>query len=40
MDWLGKSYARLLASDNAKTSLKEDEEWNKKNTNSKNLLLK
>lgn len=42
MDWLGKSYARLLASDEANTLLKEDEEWNKKeeNKNSQNLLIK
>ncbi len=42
MDWLGKSYARLLASDNAATLLKEDEEFNAKeeNKNSKNLLIK
>lgn len=42
MDWLGKSYARLLASDSAKTLLKEDKIWNEKaeNKNSENLLLK
>ncbi|BBE31036.1 hypothetical protein OSSY52_11770 [Tepiditoga spiralis] len=42
MDWLGKSYAKLLASDEATTLLKEDEEWNKKqeNKNSENLLIK
>ncbi len=42
MDWLGKSYARLLASDPARTLLKEDKEWNKKpeNKNSDNLLIK
>ncbi len=42
MDWLGKSYARLLASDEATTLLKECEKWNKKaeNKNSKNLLIK
>ena len=42
MDWLGKSYARLLASDEATTLLKENEEWNKKeeNKNSQNLLIK
>ena len=42
LDWLGKSYARLLASDDVTTLLKEDEEWNKKqeNKNSENLLLK
>ena len=42
LDWLGKSYARLLASDEATTLLKEDEEFNKKqeNINSQNLLIK
>lgn len=42
MDWLGKSYARLLACDDAKTLLKENEDWNKKpqNKNSENLLIK
>ncbi|MFS8158994.1 MAG: site-specific DNA-methyltransferase, partial [Candidatus Roizmanbacteria bacterium] len=42
MDWLGKSYARLLASDPATTLLKEDKKWNIKpeNKNSQNLLLK
>ncbi len=42
MDWLGKSYARLLASDEVTTLLKEDEEFNQKeeNKNSENLLLK
>ena len=42
MDWLGKSYARLLASDEATTLLKEDEGFNQKdeNKNSENLLIK
>lgn len=42
MDWLGKSYARLLASDSAKTLIKEDKEWNSKdeNKNSENILIK
>jgi adenine-specific DNA-methyltransferase len=42
LDWLGKSYARVLASDSANTLLKEDEEFNKKdeNINSQNLLIK
>jgi len=42
MDWLGKSYARLLASDSATTLLKEDEDFNQKekNKNSGNLLIK
>ena len=41
MDWLGKSYARLLASDSATTLLKEDEEFNQKEENktSENLLI-
>ncbi len=28
MDWLGKNYARLLASDEATTLLKENKDWN------------
>lgn len=42
MDWLGKSYARILASDEATTLLKEDEEHNQKeeNKDSQNLLIK
>ena len=42
IDWLGKSYARLLASDPATTLLKADETHNNKpeNTNSENLLIK
>ncbi len=40
MDWLGKSYARLLASDEVTTLLKEDKNWNKKNKDSQNLLIK
>ena len=42
MDWLGKSYARLLASDAATTLLKADENHNQKpeNINSENLLIK
>ncbi len=42
MDWLGKSYARLLASDEATTLLQEDEAFNQKpaNKNSQNLLIK
>lgn len=42
MDWLGKSYARLLASDAAKTLLKEDTTHNQKveNKATENLLLK
>ena len=42
LDWLGKSYARLLASDPATTLLKADEKHNQKkeNKNSQNLLLK
>jgi adenine-specific DNA-methyltransferase len=42
LDWLGKSYARLLASDPATTLLKADETHNNKpeNTNSENLLIK
>ncbi|SHN91553.1 Type III restriction-modification system methylation subunit [bacterium endosymbiont of Bathymodiolus sp. 5 South] len=42
MDWLGKSYARLLACDEATTLLREEASWNGKveNVNSQNLLLK
>src|SRR5690554_13441 len=42
MDWLGKSYARLLAIDAATTLLKEDTAHNhkKENENAENLLLK
>ncbi|GAA3560319.1 site-specific DNA-methyltransferase [Snuella lapsa] len=42
MDWLGKSYARVIASDSATTLLKEDEEFNlrEENKDSKNLLIK
>ena len=42
LDWLGKSYARLLASDPATTLLKADETHNQKpeNKNSQNLLIK
>lgn len=42
LDWLGKSYARLLASDPATTFLKADETHNAlpENANSENLLIK
>lgn len=42
LDWLGKSYARLLASDAATTLLKEDAIHNQKEKNKKseNLLIK
>lgn len=42
LDWLGKSYARLLASDPATTLLKANESHNAKpeNANSENLLIK
>jgi adenine-specific DNA-methyltransferase len=42
LDWLGKSYARVLASDEVTTFLKEDEAFNNqdKNRNSQNLLIK
>jgi len=42
LDWLGKSYARLLATDPATTLLKEDKEWNNKeeNKHSQNLLIR
>lgn len=42
LEWLGKSYARILASDSASTLLKADEKHNNKpeNANAENLLLK
>lgn len=42
LNWLGKSYARLLANENPLTLLKEDAEHNskKENKNSENLLIK
>ncbi|MDH4263408.1 MAG: site-specific DNA-methyltransferase [Spirochaetia bacterium] len=42
LDWLGKSYARILATDEVTTLLKEDEKFNSKeeNKNSQNLLIK
>src|SRR5690554_2263562 len=42
LDWLGKSYARVLASDPTTTLLKEDEEFNarEENKDSENLLIK
>jgi len=42
LEWLGKSYARLLASDPATTLLKADDTHNSKpeNANSENLLIK
>lgn len=42
LDWLGKSYARLLASDAATTLLQADESHNNiaENKNAQNLLLK
>ena len=33
IDWLGKNYARLIASDNATTLLKGNKDWNKKDEN-------
>ncbi len=42
LNWLGKSYARLLANENPRTLLKEDKKHNAKeqNKNSENLLIK
>lgn len=42
LNWLGKSYARLLANENPLTLLAEDKEHNKEpeNENSQNLLIK
>ncbi len=41
LDWLGKSYARVLASDPVTTLLKEDDQFNQKEENkvSENLLI-
>jgi len=41
LNWLGKSYARLLANENPQTLLKEDKEYNAKeaNKNSQNILI-
>ncbi|GEM_PF-49961 len=42
LEWLGKSYARVLTFEPARTLLKTDEEWNNKpeNKNSGNILIK
>ena len=42
LNWLGKSYARLLANENSLTMLKEDKTHNslKENKNSQNILIK
>ncbi len=42
LEWLGKSYARVLTFEPAKTLLKEDEDWNQKEENRKsgNILIK
>ena len=42
LNWLGKSYARLLANENPHTLLKEDKKYNEieKNKESQNLLIK
>ena len=42
IDWLGKSYARVLITEPTRTLLREDKEWNSReeNKNSKNLLIK
>jgi len=42
LNWLGKSYARLLANENPRTLLREDKEHNSKEENKKseNLLIK
>jgi len=41
LDWLGKSYARVLTFEPARTLLKENEDWNEKeeNKNSGNILI-
>ena len=42
LEWLGKSYARVLTFEPSRTLLKEDEGWNNKseNKNSGNILIK
>jgi len=42
LEWLGKSYAKVLTFEPARTLLKENEEWNNKeeNKNSGNILIK
>jgi len=42
LEWLGKSYAKVLASEPVRTFLKENKKWNiqEKNKNSENLLIK
>ncbi len=42
LNWLGKSYAKLLANEEPTTFLKADEQWNnlKQNKNSENILIK
>ena len=42
LEWLGKTYARVLAYEPVRTFMKEDKEWNEKekNKNSQNLLIK
>ena len=40
LEWLGKSYSRVLATEPVRTLLKENKEWNEKNKNSENLLIK
>ncbi|EDM23576.1 site-specific DNA-methyltransferase [Caminibacter mediatlanticus] len=40
LEWLGKSYARVLATEPVRTLLKENKEWNEQNKNSENLLIK
>ena len=42
LEWIGKSYAKVLATEPVRTFIKENEEWNerKENKNSKNVLIK
>jgi adenine-specific DNA-methyltransferase len=40
LNWLGKSYARLLANENVRTLLKADTAHNDRNAKSQNLLIK
>jgi adenine-specific DNA-methyltransferase len=37
LEWLGKSYAKVLANEPVRTLLRENKEWNAKNNNSQNF---
>jgi len=42
LEWLGKSYARVLATEPVRTLIKENKKWNNQeaNENSENILIK